>query len=134
MTRTRKIVSAVTLIAAVYIIVTPFALSLFSRTRDAQHLKDYYRPAMSTRGVDGFRANLKLVNAGGAELYNAFLPQIQHDLGLDQAQFNAFVAQNYPEVAAFLARAPMVVKYLNPATQKVLAQKDNFDDASQFPL
>jgi hypothetical protein len=134
MRRTRMIVSAVTLMMAVYLIVTPFALSLFSRARDAQHLKDYYQPVMSTRGVQEFRANLQLVNAGGNELYNAFLPQIQHDLGLDATQLTAFVGQNYPAVAAFLTRAPQVVKYLNPATQKVLAQQHNFHDAAEFPL
>jgi len=134
MSQARRIVSWITLVAAAYLIVVPFALSLFSRTADAEKLSDYYRPVMSERGLDNFRHNLAIVNTGGTELYGKFLPTLQQQLGLEEAQFDAFVADGFPHVANFLKRAPEVVKYLNPATKKVLAQQDNFHDADQFPL
>jgi hypothetical protein len=134
MTRKRRIVGAVTLTVAAYLIVIPFALSLFSRTRDAQHLADRYRPVMNEQGISQFRANLGLVNAGGKELFTKFLPDLQAKLGLSNAEFSAFVAANYPHVAAFLSRVPVTVKYLNPATQAVLAQQDNYAQADEFPI
>jgi hypothetical protein len=134
MSRTRRIVGAITLAAGIYLIVIPFGLSLFSRTRDAQHLADRYKPVMSAHGLNNFRANLKLVNAGGNELFMKFLPELQAKLGLSESEFNAFVASNYPHVAAFLKRVPVTVKYLNPATQNVLAQQDNYASAASFPI
>lgn len=133
MSRSRRVMGTITLIVAAYLIVIPFALSLFSRTRDAEHLADRYRPVMSAQGLGQFRANLALVNAGGTELFNRFLPELQAKLKLSDADFNAFVATNYPHVAAFLARVPVTVKYLNPATKAVLAQQDNFASADEFP-
>lgn len=134
MSRTRRIVGAITLAVGIYLVVVPFALSLFSRTRDAQHLADRYRPVLSAQGVGQFRANLKLVNAGGTELFNKFLPDLEAKLGLNDAELGAFVASNYPHVAAFLERVPVTVKYLNPATQRVLAQQDNYASADAFPI
>ncbi len=133
MSRSRRVMGTITLIVAAYLIVIPFGLSLFSRTRDAQYLADRYRPVMSAQGLGPFRANLALVNAGGAELFNKFLPELQAKLKLSDADFNAFVATNYPHVAAFLGRVPVTVKYLNPATKAVLAQQDNFASADEFP-
>jgi hypothetical protein len=134
MNRNRRIVGVITLTVAAYLIVIPFALSLFSRTRDAQHLADRYRPVMSEQGVKQFRTNLALVNAGGQELFSKFLPDLQAKLGLSDAVFKEFVAANYPHVAAFLTRVPQTVKYLNPATRAVLAQQANYAKADEFPV
>jgi hypothetical protein len=134
MSRARKIVFVITLIGAAYLIATPFALSLFSRTRDAQHLSDYYRPYMSDTDIHNIKHNLATVNAGGTELFTVMLPTLKRDLGLSDAEFTAYVTENYPHVAKFLVRVPMVVKYLNPALQQVLRQPDNFHDADEFPL
>src|ERR1700694_3560087 len=99
MSRSRRLVFAITLVVATYLIVSPFALSLFSRTRDAQKLSDYYRPLMSDHGINQFRVGVEIVNAAGDELYHKFLPEVQAALGLSEAEFNGFVAQNFPHVA-----------------------------------
>ena len=134
MSRTQRVIAGVTLLVGVYLIVIPFALSLFSRTRDAERLSDYYRPLMSKQGIAGFRQSLEILNAGGTELYDSFLPTVRAQLGMSEDELNAFIRHQYPQVAAFLVRAPEVVKYLNPAVQAVLAQGDNFHDADQFPV
>jgi hypothetical protein len=130
----RRSLSVVTLSVAAYVVALPFALSLFSRTSDAEKLNDFYRPLMSEQGIDHFRANLGIVNDGGSEMYALTLPRLQRDLGMNEAQLNDYVTQNFPHVAAFLQRSPEMVNYLNPATEAVLAQKDNFHDADQFPI
>jgi len=134
MGRARRIVFLITLAAGLYVVAVPFALSLFSRTSDAETLSDYYRPLISDDGIRYQRTNLGIVNAAGDELYTVTLPRLQAELGMDEAQFNAYVADNFPHVAAFLKRAPEVVAYLNPALKQVLAQGDNFEDADQFPV
>jgi hypothetical protein len=118
----------------VYFLALPFALSLFSRTTDAEKLNDFYRPLMSEQGIKQFDTNLQLVDNGGAELTGVVLPRLARDLNMTDAQLSAYLAQNDPHVAAFLAGAPELLKLLNPATQAVLAQKDNFHDADEFPI
>jgi hypothetical protein len=132
--RARRIVGTIALAVGLYLIVLPFALSLFSRGRDAQHLADRYRGVMSAQGIRTFRTNLRVVNAAGKDLFGSFLPELQQTLGLDDAQFRATVATGYPEVAAFLHRIPQTVKYLNPASKAVLAQQDNYASAADFPV
>src|SRR4051794_10339320 len=117
MSRARRVVAVITLVAAGYLIALPFALSLFSRTQDAEKSSDHFRPLMSDQGVAQFGANLELVNAANQELYHVLLPELQQALGLDDAQFNGLVEENYPHVAIFLKRLPVTVKYLNPATE-----------------
>src|SRR5688572_21818646 len=89
---------------------------------------------MSEQGIHQFRTNLGIVNGGGKEIHDVVLPQLQRDLRMSEPELRSFVALNYPHVSAFLDRAPELVKYLNPATEAVLAQKDNFHDADQFPV
>ena len=134
MGRTRRVASVAILAAGTYVLVLPFALSLFSRTSDANKLDHYYRPLMSDRGIDHFRSNLHTVDDGGKELFGVVLPQLKQTLGMNDSQFDTFVAQNDPHVSAFLRRAPDLLKYLNPATEAVLAQKKNFKDADRFPV
>src|SRR6185295_9389990 len=129
-----RIVFVITLGVGIYLMVVPFALSLFSRTADAEKLSDYYRPLMSEAGLRVQRTNLGLVNAAGTEFYGVALPELRTQLSMDEAQFDAFVREGFPHVAAFLERAPEVVKYLNPALKAVIAQGDSFHDADQFPF
>lgn len=134
MARTRRVASIAILAAGMYVLVLPFALSLFSRTSDADKLDNYYRPLMSAQGIDHFRSNLHTVDSGGQELFGVVLPQLKQTLAMNDSQFDTFVAQNDPHVSAFLQRAPDLLKYLNPATEAVLAQKDHFHDADRFPV
>lgn len=130
----RRVASALVLLVGVYFIVLPFALSLFSRTRDAEDLNAYYRPLMSDQGIQQFGTNLRIVDEGGDELFSVVIPQLERTLDMSDAQFRAYVAQNYPHIATFVAGAPQLLELLNPATQAVLAQKNNFRDADQFPV
>jgi hypothetical protein len=134
MSRARRIVFVITLAVGIYLAVVPFALSLFSRTADAEKLSDYYRPLMSEQGLAIQRTNLALVNKAGVEFFTVTLPELREQLQMDQTQFDAYVAESFPHVAAFVQRAPMVVQYLNPALRAVIAQGANFHDADQFPF
>ena len=57
-----------TLLVGAFFIVLPFAMSLFTRTSDAQKLNDYYRPLMSDQGIRHFGTNLQIVDGAAAEL------------------------------------------------------------------
>ncbi|HEY5172783.1 MAG TPA: hypothetical protein VIK54_13730 [Acidimicrobiia bacterium] len=134
MSMARRTASILTLLAGAYLIVLPFAMSLFTRTSDAQKLNDYYRSLMSDQGINQFGTNLQIVDDAAGELPAVVLPKLAHDLGMSQTQLQAYIAQNYPHVAAFITGTPKLLPLLNPATKAVLAQRANFHDADQFPV
>jgi hypothetical protein len=126
--------SILTVLVGVYFLVLPFALSLFTRTSDAQELNDYYRSLMSDQGIRQFGTNLQIVDDAAGELPAVVLPELAHDLGMSPTQLDAYVAQNYPHVSAFITGTPKLLPLLNPATKAVLAQRKNFHDADRFPV
>ena len=134
MSRARRTASIITLLVGAYFVVLPFAFSLFTRTSDAQKLNNYYRPLMSTRGIEQFGTNLRIVDDAAGELPAVVLPKLAHDLGMSETQLQTYIAQNYPHVAAFITGTPKLLPLLNPATKAVLAQRKNFHDADQFPV
>src|SRR5450755_2927209 len=130
----RRMASILTVLVGVYFLVLPFALSLFTRTSDAQELNDYYRSLMSDQGIRQFGTNLQIVDDAAGELPAVVLPELAHDLGMSPTQLDAYVAQNYPHVSAFITGTPKLLPLLNPATKAVLAQRKNFHDADRFPV
>ena len=128
-------VAAITLIVlGVYLVALPFALSLFSRTRDAEALSDRYRGFATEAGLAQFSANTEQVVDGGEQLLDEGLPGLADDLGMSDAEFAAYVDANYPAVAVYRHRAPEVFGYLTPAVAQTASQAENVSDADDFPV
>src|SRR3954463_16498741 len=77
-----------------------------SRSSDAERISDHYRPLMSASGLAELHTGFDAVKSAGAELGGAALPRLQKRLGMDQQQFDAYVHQQLPGIAAFDANAP----------------------------
>jgi hypothetical protein len=134
MARWRKGTAIVTIGVGLYLASLPFALSLFSRTRDAELIRDQLQTLTSDAGLDQFQANLDTLTGGGSELFATVIPRLEQDLHLTDAEFKSFVAQNYPHVALFLEHAPDVLAAVEPASRAVLAQRSNIKAANSFPV
>ena len=131
----RHRVAAITLIVlGVYLVALPFALSLFSRARDAEALSDRYRDFATEAGLAEFSANTEQVVDGGEQLLDEGLPGLADDLGMSDAEFAAYVDANYPAVAVYRRRAPEVFGYLTPAVAQTASQAENVADADDFPV
>jgi hypothetical protein len=107
---------------------------LFSRTRDAENLADRYRDFATEEGLAQFSANTKEVVDGGEQLLGEGLPAFADDLGMSDAEFNAYVDANYPAVAIYRHRAPEVFGYITPAVGQTASQAKNVSDADDFPV
>ena len=134
MARWRKGTAIVTIGVGLYIATLPFALSLFSRTRDAELISDRLQTLTNGAGLDQFEANLETLTGGGSELFATVIPRLEHDLHLTDAEFKSLVAQNYPHIALFLEHAPDVLAAVEPASRAVIAQRENIKAANSFPV
>src|SRR4051794_27324785 len=107
---------------------------LFTRSRDAEKIADAYRPLMSERGLADLRQGFDSVKAGGAQLHDDALPRLQRRLGLNDRQFDAYVAEHMPGVAAFDRQAPGVVALVDPVIGKMEAARADYRRADQIPI
>jgi len=106
---------------------------LFSRSRDAEKISDAYRPLMSKQGLANLRDGFDSVKAAGAQLHDDALPQLQRKLGLDDRQFDEYLAADMPGIAAFEAQAPGVVALVDPVIGKMEAARADYHRADQIP-
>jgi hypothetical protein len=106
---------------------------LFSRSRDAEKIADTYRPLMSQEGLADLRSGFDAVKVAGAQLHDDALPQLQRRLGLDDRQFDAYIAQHMPGIAAFDQQAPGVVALVDPVIGKMEAARGDYHRADEIP-
>ena len=123
-----------TLCVGLYITSLPFAMSLFSRTQDAELISDQLESLTNDAGLDQFEANLETLTAGGEELHTVVMPRLEQDLRVSDAEFKALIAENYPHVALFLEHAPDVLAAVEPASRAVIDQRSNIKAADSFPV
>jgi hypothetical protein len=121
-------------VLGVYLVVTPFALSLFSRTRDAETLAHRYRDFATEDGLAQFSEHTEIVVDGGEQLLAEGLPSFARNLGMSNAEFSAYLDARYPALSVYRRRAPEVFGYLTPAVARTAAQADAVADADDFPV
>jgi hypothetical protein len=129
----RRIVAGVAVLIGVMLAGFTASEHLFARSQDAQKIADHYRPLMSTQGLADLRSGFESVKSAGAELGTGALPRLQQALGLDQAQFDAYVAQNMPGIKAFTDQAPGVVALVDPVIGQMESARADYHRADQIP-
>jgi len=127
-------------IAAVLSIVVGFGLigftiveDVFTRSDDAQRIADHYRGLMSADGLRDLSHGFAAVQAAGGELGTKALPQLQRSLGMNDAQFAAYVAREMPKIAQFDAQAPGIVKLVGPVIAQMQAERADYARADAIP-
>jgi len=130
----RRLAAVLAVVAGLTLVGFVFAEHLFSRSDDAQTIADHYRPLMSDRGLAGLRGGFDELKAAGAELSGAALPRLQATLGMDDAQFAAYVASEMPKIQQFDAQAPAIVALVQPVIRQMQAARADYHRADQIPV
>ena len=129
----RRIVAGLAVIVGVGLIGFTFAEHLFSRASDAQKIADHYQPLMSKQGLADLQGGFNAVKAAGAELDTHAEPSLQRALGMNQQEFDAYVAQKMPRIKAFDTNAPAVVALVEPVIGKMVAARPDYARAADIP-
>jgi hypothetical protein len=129
----RRIAAGLAIVVGVGLIGFTFAEHVFTRSDDAQTIADHYRGLMSAAGLRDLSNGFAAVQAAGGELGSKALPRLQRELGMDDAQFGAFVGREMPNVAAFDEQAPGIVKLVGPVIAKMNAERADYARADQIP-
>jgi hypothetical protein len=130
----RRVAAVLAVVVGVTLIGFTFAEHLFARSQDAQTVADQYAPLMSAKGLHDLNTGFDAVQAAGGELATSAEPRLQQAVGMSDAQFKQYVAQEMPGIAKFDAQAPGVVALVGPVIGKMVAARGDYTKASEIPV
>jgi hypothetical protein len=88
------------LVVGALMIVVPLAMSLPGKASAADTMNAHLKPVYTAEMLTGAKGALATVGAMGQQMQGEMLPGLAQQLGMDEAQLQAFLGQNLPAVAA----------------------------------
>jgi len=92
-----------------------------------------FRPALTQASIDTARTDIKGMSAVQAEFSTKLAPALSQQLKMTPAQFDGFVTQNFPAVAAGMGALPTVVPTFNGLIDTLDKQRPLFASADAIP-
>jgi hypothetical protein len=130
----RRIVATIAVVCGVGLIVLPFALSLFDRAPAGQRVTDRFRQTMSARGLHDLATNFATMNGLVDQFIHETSPQLARKLRMTPRQYDAYVRQNFPAVAAGVAGIPPLVAFVTPVAAQLEALHPQFAAIDSLPF
>lgn len=123
------------MVAAVGIafIVTVIVDSLFSVGPAFERMSGGFRPVMKPVPIAQLRNDLKGLSAVSTEFGTKAVPMLSQALKMDPAQFQAFMAQQYPAVATGIQQLPAITKQFSGVVGTLQAEQGRFAKADAIP-
>ena len=109
------------------LVVVVVALSLIPKAADADELNDNLRPIYTPELVDQAKGALVTVEAMGSQMQAEMLPALGQQLGMDQAQLNGFLSENFPATAQALGTMPDALGRFGDLTKTFDDNLDNYE-------
>lgn len=92
-----------------------------------------FRPALTQSSIDTARADIAGLSAVQSEFTTKLAPALSQQLKMTPTQFNEFVSQNFPSVAAGMSALPTVVPTFNGLINTLDEQRPLFASADAIP-
>jgi hypothetical protein len=98
--------AVVALVLGAVMIAAPLALSMTQKAADADQMNTNLKPVYTQQTVTQGTQALGVVTAMGTEMQTKMLPAVASQLKMTPAQFQSFVAANFPATATALQSLP----------------------------
>lgn len=132
--RRRSVLAApVALGIGLVLVIAPLAMSVPAKTQAVDDLTDAFRPAFSDSGLATTREHLDTVHAMIDELVADALPALAAGLEMPEADFQAFLAEQFPDVAAGLGSIDEILGRFDGLVAAVESDVDSFRGADSIP-
>src|SRR5437588_6601124 len=130
----RRLVATIAVVGGVGLVVLPFALSLFDRAPAGQRVTDRFRQTMSVRGLHDLATNFATMGALIDQFIHQTSPQLARGLRMTPRQYDAYVEQNFPAVAAGVTGIPPLVAFVTPVAAQLEALHPQFTAIDSLPF
>ena len=129
---TKTVAVLVMLIGAGLVAITLIS-NLFAVGPAFENLIVDFRPVLTQTSIDTARADISGLSAVQAEFTAKLAPALSQQLKMTPTQFNSFVSQNFPAVAAGMGALPTAVPTFNALIETLDHQRPLFASADAIP-
>jgi len=129
----RRLTSWLVVVVGIGLITLGFARNLFSVGPAFEEMIDDFRPALNDEAIGALRADLQGLDAVAVEFGTAVAPAMASQLGMTPAEFDAYVATEFPAVAGGMAIVPHAVTGFSGLVDVLDQQQANFRSADEIP-
>lgn len=130
----RKVVATVAVVCGIGLIAVPFALSLFDRAPAGERVTNRFRDTLSVKGLDDLATNFQTMGALVNQFIHETSPALARQLHMTDSQFAAYVARDYPAVAAGANGIPPLVAFVTPVAAQLEALHPQFAAVDSLPF
>lgn len=130
----RKLLAVIAVVCGVGLLISPFALSLFDRAPAGERVTDRFRTTMSVDGLHALRANFATIGALAEQFVNQTGPGLAQAMHMSTAEDEAFVAREFPKVAAGVKEIPPLVAFVTPVAARLEALHPQFAAVDSLPF
>jgi hypothetical protein len=114
-------------------IVTVIVNSLFTVGPAFESVSDGFRPVMQPAPIGALKNDLAGLSAVSTEFGTKAVPVFSEALGMDPAEFQAFMAEKYPAVATGIQQLPAIVTQFTGVVGTLEAEQGRFARADAIP-
>ena len=128
-----RAVAVLVMLVGVGLVVITLVSNLFAVGPAFENLIVDFRPALTQSSIDTARADIAGLSAVQTEFTTKLAPALSQQLKMTPTQFNGFVSQNFPAVAAGMAALPVAVPTFNGLINTLDKQRSLFASADAIP-
>jgi hypothetical protein len=130
----RKLLAVIAVVCGIGLMISPFALSLFDRAPAGERIVGRFRTTMSEEGLQELRSNFATIGALADQFVNQTGPGLAQALHMSTAEYNAFVAREFPKVAAGVKEIPPLVAFVSPVAARLEQLHPQFAAVDSLPF
>ena len=128
-----KTVAVLVMLVGAGLIALTLISNLFAVGPAFENLITDFRPALTQSSIDTARNDITGLSAVQAEFTTKLAPALGQQLKMTPAQFNGFISQNFPAVAAGMSALPKAVPTFNGLINTLDQQRPLFASADAIP-
>ncbi|ANS32520.1 hypothetical protein R1CP_39685 (plasmid) [Rhodococcus opacus] len=135
--RTRSGISRVALlvsvITGVVFVIAPLILSVPAKTQAVDDLTAAFGPIFTDEGVAAVRSDMDVIQKMSDQLQAETAPALAEAMEMDPVQFQSFMGENYPAVAAGMGQLNDILPRFQALVTGMEQNVDNFQQAASIP-
>jgi hypothetical protein len=129
----RRTAGAIVILVGAVFIGSVIVNNLFSVGPAFERMSDGFRPAMQSGPIAQFRSDLQGFGAVNGEFNGPAGQQLAGALNMTPEEFQAFMAQQYPDVAKGMQQLPAIVQQFQGVVNTLAAEQGRFAKADAIP-
>lgn len=129
----QRVAGAAIALIGIVVLVTLLSTRLFSRAPALADFNDDFRPVMTEASIGALRADVDQLDAASAEFGTTVLPTVAAALGQTPEELSAFLAEDFPAVAAGVQALPPTVEQFRGLIDLLEAERGRFGSLDAIP-